>query len=284
MRLTKKQEHRIAKYLSDVGRYLGDLPDDDRDRAIGQLKARLGRELRQFGADEIQDAQVDTALANCGSPAQQAARLLAGRAPAGYSFLAWPDRVWLGVVGGLARQLGVEPGPARFIVVLLGLVPPLLPLLLIVYLVAYFVAYYSGRARDLPGIKLGAVVRSALTAIVSSVALFFGAKLLFLFIGHVYLRFMGDALVVEGRWGWLLAHDKSLFVWALVLLGPLSILCALPVQDAWRDTLRKTTQAGLALYAMAVALGIACVLVGVVLNVVAELTGGSGVDALRSLL
>lgn len=284
MELTEKQRQRVAAYLAQVARYLADMPEDGRRDAIGQLKERIGRELRGFDDGTADDEAVRRVLENCGPPATQAARLAGERVPVRYAFLAWPDRVWLGVCGGIAHQLGAPPGVVRLIAVLLGLVVPLLPVLLVVYLCVFLVAYVSSNARDIPRVRALGIVRSVLATLGTALGLFTGAKALLWLVSRIYTNAAGEVLYVEGRWAWFLYYDQTLLVWLLMLVLPVAILAALPVQPAWTTTLRKAVHAGLALYAMAVAFGVACVFVGIVLRVSKGMSGAGGIEALKQFL
>ncbi|MCP4639613.1 MAG: PspC domain-containing protein [bacterium] len=283
MKLTRSQEARIGKYLKDVTVYLGDVSEEERKRAIAQLKNRIARELRQFGDGDVDDGSLEVVLENCGNPVSQAARLLAGRASAAPVFLAWPDRVWLGVCGGLGRALGVEPGVVRLIAVLLAVIFPLVPILLLGYITAFLVAYFRSPAEALPRVAWGKMVQSFFGFIGTAVALFAGSLVILLFITHMYRHFMGQELVVDPRWAWLIEKNRAAFAWCIAILGPLAIIRALPTRVAWQKTLKKVTQAGLALYAMGVCFGIASLMVGIILLVVDQVSGGGGIEAIQSL-
>ena len=277
MALTRDQQHQVARYVKAVGDHLGDLSPERREDALASLDERLRDDLRRVDGGDFE--AVGKVLRRYGTPSAQAARLLGEGRRGQDTFLAWPDRVWLGVCAGLARKMAVEPGPVRLAAVLLGLVPPLTPLLLIAYLATYFAVYFSAE-HDLPPIRPAALVKALLTTAAIIAALHGGARLVLLLVTQAYRQFLGETLALDGRWGKLLIYGDTWFIWAVLLLIPLSILYALPVPEAWSGTLKKTVQTGLALYAVALCFEIARVLVGVALAVVDAIGGTSGVDAL----
>jgi phage shock protein PspC (stress-responsive transcriptional regulator) len=277
MALTKDQQHQMVRYVKAVGDHLGDLSPERRAQAMASLDKRLQHDLGRVGGDDPEG--VVKVLRRYGTPSAQAARLLGEGRRAPNMFLEWPDRVWLGVCGGLARKMSVEPGPIRLVFILLGLVPPLTPLLLLGYLITYFAVYFSAD-HDLPRIRPARLAKAVLTTAGIIAALHIGARLLLLLVTRAYHQFLGEELSLYGRWGGLLTHGDTWFIWAVLILIPLSILYALPVREAWSGTLKKIVQAGLALYAVALCYGIACVLVGVALAIVDAMGGTSGMDAL----
>ena len=286
MRLTQEQDQRVAHYLNEVRTRLGEVPEQHAHECLARLKAHIGRRLREFGSEAISDHDLATLLRNLGTPEQQAARISDARRGDGrhgddYGFLAWHDRVWLGVCGGLAQQLGMEPSWMRFLAVFLGLVPPVLPLLLIVYLAAYLVVCFSPQGQSLPRPSRWALARSIGGAIAVIVTLSVGAGMLLVLFRHAYAQLAGRTLIVEGGMGWLFVYKRPMLFWMLLTFTPLSAIAALPVSPDWASTLRKLVHAGIAAYAMALSFGIACVLVAIILGVVNDVAAGGGVELLK---
>ncbi len=284
MRLTKEQHQRVSEYLSAVDASLDEMPASDRNQALTDTRSRILRDLQRRGGDTISDADVDAALEELGPPAGRAHRLMAARPKTTDSFLVWPDRVWLGVCAGLARFFDTPPTVVRIVAIVIGLVClPLLPFLLVAYILAFFAAYYLEHAPGLPPLRFGLLLKSGFRALLIGTALFAGAKLFMFFVLHVYQRFMGRALFLEGDWGWLLLHGKPLFIWTVLFCVPVALLSALPVRKAWARTLKKVSDAGLASYALALCLGIACLLVGIAVKISGEVRGDADFDTLKAL-
>lgn len=283
MRLSKEQNQRVLEYLSEVDALLDEMPAPDRKQVLTDVRTRILRDLRKRGDDTVDDADIDAAFEKLGSPASQVRRLTAGRAETKAPFLVWPDRMWLGVCAGLARFFDTSPTAVRALAIAVGLVLPLLPFLLMVYLLAFFGAYYLDHEAGLPRLRYGALVKSGFRTLAIGTALFAGTKLFLFFVLHVYERFMGRNLFLEGDWGWLLLHGKPLFIWTVLFCVPVALLSALPVQKAWAGTLKKVSDAGLALYALALCLGIAYLLVGIAVKLTGEVAGDADLNALKAL-
>ena len=284
MRLTQEQDQRIAQYINAVRAHLGEAPEARANEFLTRLKAHIGRRLREFGGEAISDHDLATLLRNLGTPAQQAARIAGDTRRTDYhGFLAWNGRVWLGVCGGLADQLGMEPSWMRLLAVLLGLVPPVLPLLLIAYLATYLAAYYSPQGRGLPRPNAWALARSIAAAIAVILTLAAGTAMLLVLFRHAYAQLAGRTLIVQGGLGWIFVYNRAMAFWMLFTFTPLAAIAALPVAPDWAGTLKKLVQAGIAIYAMALSFGIACVLVAIILGVVNDVAAGGGLELLKPL-
>lgn len=267
MRLTEKQRQRINRYLREVHDRLAGFEEPEREKALRQLKDRIQRELLQYGRKEIHDADIETVLAQCGSPSEQAAGLT-GR-PVAHSSVAAPaasDRVWLGVCGTLGARWDLEPRVLRILMVVLGFVPFLLPFVLIAYIGAYLYLYFETPAPSgASPLDVRAVVTSVLKTFGIALALFIGSKVLLEIVARLAFRLFEQSARLDPRWTWLDTHGNAVFFWAVTTLLPLSALSALPVPSAWAGTLRKATLAGLALYAVLLCLGLAYFLTGTLL-------------------
>lgn len=280
--LSEIQERRIARYLRDVGEHLRDLPSDERERALARLNARIERELKQF-TGPLDDNQLDRILESCGAPANQAANIRGAKPPSRRSRLAWSDRVWLGVCGGIARRLNLDANIVRLLAVLAGLILPLLPLLLIAYVTAFlYFSYSSGARLDL--IRPWRVLRITAGYGAVALALHLCSRFVLFFIAYAHVQLVGEVLVYGANWGWLVEEGGWMFTWTFFTTLPLAAMSVLPVSANWDQTLRKTVQAVLAVYAMLLCFGVACALVGAVLANVGSIPGTAGTDALFGLI
>lgn len=268
MRLTDKQENLVARYLRDVSSKLERLPIQERDRALARLRLRIVRALRGRGRHSLDDAQVEAVLDEFGPASEQAQRLTTERADDGPSLLSKDNRRWLGVCGGLAERYGWEPGLLRALVVLMGLFTG--PFLLIVYLGVYFVAHSSADDAT-ASVDKWKLVKHVLFVVAGAGALHLGAHGFHRFLHLAYGWLFTDALVLSGPWAWLPRFQSDLLFWTLFFCLPIAILAALPVPEPWSVTLKKVFQAGLALYALALCYGMACALVGAILQATANM-------------
>ena len=281
MKLNQKQRQRINRYLRDVLQLLEDIPEAKRREMHAQLRARLERELMQFGDGPLSDETIERVLQTCGTPAAQAASLKGEAAPAPVQEAMAGSRVWLGLCGALADRLGVDPYVIRTMMVLLGLLPPLLPLLLIGYVGIYLVLYYTSEATNLPPIHLLPLAKQVATVVAIAVALFFGFEFALELTRRLVWRFL-EINVVPGReWGWLPLHSATLFLWSAAVSAPLATMSCLPVSKGWDGTLKKISQAVVALYALVLCFGFASYLVGIVLLIAENV---SGIPAIQTLL
>ena len=283
LKLTENQERRITRYLRDAGETLGTVPQAEREAVLTRLNARIERELSRY-TGTINDVELERALTHFGDPAQTATQSAISTQPTLTTFVSWPDRVWLGVCAGLARKLDIDASIVRAIAVLMGLVLPLLPLLLVAYLATYFWDYYTEGRRVLEPVELSRVAKSIAATLGVALALHFGAWFLIVFIPHAYQAIAAQPLLLDRSWNWLTYDAGSWLFWVLAIGLPLTVVSALPVPKAWSGTLRKVVQAGLALYAVLLCFGVACILVGVILRGVEEFSGTVGTDAVFSLI
>jgi len=280
--LSESQERRIARYLRDVGEQLRDLPTEDRERALSRLNARIERELARAGAP-VGDEQFDRVLAGYGTASSQAARIRDAKKDGPQGMLMWNRRLWLGVCVGLARQFNLDPTVVRALAVLLAFVPFLLPVVLWGYLALYLYQYFNAKGQSLDPIDGGKVAKSVGAMAGTTLLLHVCASFFLFFIAYAHAQIVRTAVVYPGNWGWLDAERGSLLFMMLATGIPLAAIAALPVSTDWAGTLRKLAQAALALYAVALCLGIACALVGVVIANIGAVPDTPGLDALINL-
>lgn len=282
-KLTERQERRITQYLKEVGDQLTDIPSRDREAALAKLNTRIETELKRF-PNGIADIDLENLLGNLGSPARQASRLVPADQYATTTFVSWPDRVWLGVCAGIARKLDIDANIVRVIAVLMGLLLPLLPVLFLTYLGIFFWDYFFGERRGIEPLEPLRIAKALGTTFGVALALHFGTRVVLIFIASGYEAIAAQPLMLDRRWSWLMQDAGSWFFWVLALGLPLAALSALPVPKVWAGTLRKTVQAGLAIYAVWLCYGLASILVGIVLSGVEQFSGTEGTDALFSLV
>lgn len=280
--LSESQERRIARYLRDVGEQLRDLSVEDRERALSRLNARIERELARTG-DPIGDEYLDKVLAGYGSPASQAARIRDAKVEEPKCLLAWSRRLWLGVCAGLARYFNLDPTVVRALAVLLSFVPFLLPVVLWGYLAFYLYQYNSVKGRGLDPIDGLKVAKNVGALAGVAVVLHACARFFLFFIAYAHAQVMQTPLSYPGNWGWLADESGFLFFMMLATGIPLAAVASMPVSTEWSGTLRKLSQAALAIYAIVLCLGVASAIVGVFVANIGQIPNTPGLDALINL-
>ncbi|MBI5095811.1 MAG: PspC domain-containing protein [Candidatus Hydrogenedentes bacterium] len=181
-----------------------------------------------------------------------------------------PDRCWLGVCGGVARRFDMDTRTIRAMAVVLGLLTG--PLALLAYLGLYINLYVGTEDESVPTIDRARFVRLTLGTLGGLMALYAGSSVLDALICSAYAKFAAHAPESLGSWRWLNRQGSGLFFWSLILLLPIAALAGLPLANGWERTGKKIVQAGVALYAMIICLGIASVVVGVLLQFVKDFT------------
>jgi len=282
LELSEAQERRIARYLRDVGSHLTEMPSEERERALSRLNARIERELTRTG-DPVGDEFLDRVLASYGTPASQAARIADSKTTEPVSLLGWSNRLWLGVCSGVARYFNLDPNVVRILAVLLGLIPFVLPILLWSYLGFYLYQYYSVKGRALDPLDPVKVLRNVGGFIAVTAVLHFCARFFLFFIAYAHEQIVNAPIVYPGEWGWLPERVRFYFVVMLAIGMPMAAIAALPVSANWSGTLRKVVQAGVAIYAVILCLGIACAIVGVVIANAGQMPDTPAFDALINL-
>ena len=273
MRLTQKQEWLVDRYLSEVMRSLeGDAGPKIIDSAVARVRGRIEGYLRGEGEGVLSDETVREAIRRTGSPDAVAREVLAAaRAEANRSPESSPNQRWLGVCHWAAERFGMPPGVVRFMVVLIGLVTA--PLALLAYAAAYLWLSTTGALPATGHLRrLRLVWRLAATLLVA-VGLHLGAKYTFKGVAFAMEHWAKRPVPELGQWGWYLGQQGSLLFWALFLSMPVALLGALPMAGGWDRTLRRVSQALLALYTVVICFGLASVVAGIILQTVREFTG-----------
>jgi phage shock protein PspC (stress-responsive transcriptional regulator) len=272
MKLTHSQNRRVQRYVREVGRQLGALSDEARERQLALLRERIDERLRALHEAEPDDEQVETVLQRCGAPETVAKRLVKqarddAEQPRG------TDRVWLGVCLAASRQFGFEVRYVRVGAVLLGLVLPLLPFVLLAYLGCYAVLHYAGELPEAKPVDWWGFAKVVGGVFAGILALHLLGILALEGVQRLVFRFLQTQPQLPGEWAWLAWRGGSLFLWAMLITLPLAALSALPVPPLWRGTLRKVAYATVALYAVALCFGVACYLVGTAVALAADFEG-----------
>ena len=271
MNLTQRQEWIIARYLREAGNALGDVSESARERVLARLNAQVQQVIGRLSPDGLPlgDEQVVAALRQLGSPGRLAQELAEQGGAAGSLVLAVDDRKWLGVCGGLAEHFDVEARWVRAGFLALGVTGPLIA---IIYLALYANLYLHSEPEGVPRIDKTHFTVRFLSLTGAALALHIGVRVLLWAVIAAHDRVPGIAAIDDiGKWDWLRANTSFLLFWALACLAPLAALSALPLQDNWDETLKRTAQAGLVLYAFVLSLGVAAFLAGVILHTVRAL-------------
>lgn len=273
MRLTQKQEWLIDRYLNEVARALeGDTEPKVIDRAVARARGRVEGYLRGEGGGILSDETVREAIRRTGT-AQEVAReiLSAARAEAERGPESSPNRRWLGVCFWASERTGLPPWSVRLMVFMLGAVTG--PLALTAYSAVYLWLRVNGSLPATGRVQpLRMAWRMAVTT-VAAVALYLGAKYAFAGMSYAMTVWAKRSVPEMGQWGWYLQEQGSLLFWALFVALPVVFAGSLPMAGGWDRTLRRASQALLALYAVVMCFGLASAITGVILQVVREFTG-----------
>ncbi len=273
MRLTQKQEWLVGRYLNEVMRALeGDTEPRVIDRAVARVRGRVEGYLQGEGDGILSDETVREAIRRTGSPESVAREILAvAQAEADRGPESSPNRRWLGVCFWMSEQSGLPPWAVRLMALMLGLATG--PLALTVYAGVWFWLRATGA---LPaGGRLRPVRlawRLAVTVLVS-VALYLGAEYAYKGLVFAMITWAKRPVPETGPWGWYLQEQGTLVFWTLLLCLPVALLGGLPMAGGWDRTLRRVSQALLALYAVAVCFGLASAIAGIILQIVSDFTG-----------
>ena len=298
MKLTQAQGVLITDYLRDVSLAMGEtLPKTQRDQALNLLRTDIFRELEEYAKDRLEDGEVQSVLDRFGPPEIQARAALPRPAGKSRSLLDKDHRVWLGVCGGLAAKLGIEAWIVRLAGGLAAFAGPVLSLLTIIslrdfssvtlglftfsaamtgYLAAFVYMYFASDHEALPRVALSPIVANVGVTIVIAVALHLGAGYGIELLRYAHTEFLRRPLPPLGHWGWIEAQAASMVFWTLACCVPLAVLGGLPLPNQWNVSLKRLGQAGLALYGVALAFGVASFVVGAILDLVQNFGGTEG--------
>lgn len=295
MKLTQSQGALIADYLRDVAAAIDSgLARAQRDQALNRLRTDIYRDLEEFAKDRLDDQDVQSVLDRFG-PAEIQARAASPRtAKRSQSLLDQKGRVWLGVCGGLAAKLGVDSWIVRLVCGMLGLAGPVLSVLTVVslrdfssitlglftlsasltgYLVIYACLYLASDRDAAPRIQPSPILLNVAATVLIVLALHVGTAYFIDLLRYVHSEFLRRPMPPLGQWGWIEAQASSMAFWTLACCVPLAVLGGLPLANHWNVSLKRAGQAGLALYGVALAFGVASVIVGAILDLVENFGG-----------
>ncbi|HNR30572.1 MAG TPA: PspC domain-containing protein [Candidatus Hydrogenedentes bacterium] len=299
MKLTQQQGALVTNYLRDVASALDEkLSSEAREEALARLRADLYRALEGTGRDRISDAEVEAALGRFGPPKEQALAL-SGQGFDTRVLLPEGDRIWLGVCAGIAARLGVEPWVLRVIGAVLCLAGPVLSLLtiasvrdwssvtiglftislaLVTYLLLFAYLRIVSGPRALPPVRIFPILVNSAVTLIIAVALHLGVAYLLDLLRYAHETFLKRPFPMIGSWGWIEQQAGGMLFWALACCLPLAVLGSLPLANGWDQSLKKAGHAGLALYGVALAFGVASYLAGGTLDLVENF------EALRAIM
>lgn len=275
MNLSEVHEAQIARYLRSVAAKLdGALPEEDRDRCVESLERRIDLDLAALDKIKLADSDVEMVLDKLGAPSKQAQQLaLSIQSGALKRAKQGPDRVWLGVCSNLAARLGIETWMVRAAGIASALTLLLLPLAIIAYIGLYLEMRWSagkGVTEEIDAMRVGG--RAGLTLVIA-LTVHWGSRYFLRLVYYAHETYLRKSVPALGEWGYLSYRQEEYFFYAMAFCLPLAVLSALPLANGWDQTLKRVSQAGLALYGIAVSLGVASVLVGIILDLVREFTG-----------
>jgi hypothetical protein len=98
-----------------------------------------------------------------------------------------------------------------------------------------------------------------------------------------YNQMIEQPLEYSAQWGWLPDWRGYFLFWALMYCLPVRAVAALPVTANWDATLRKTADAGMALYAVVLCFGVASALTGAIVRGIQQLPEAPNAGALLGL-
>ncbi len=267
MATTTTQEQQLRQYLQDVASHLDGLPPQARRDEILRIRMRLEKDLN--GLNGIRPVEeVDALLQRLSAPEERplwASRRRSLR-------LSQDDVLWAGVCGGIGEHLDVRPGYVRFAFIVFGLLTG--PIALLAYLVMF--AYLrAGTPPDTqPPVSIGRVALSAGSVAAAAFAVYAVARFFTAILLHAYATVLASQqMVLAERWTWFVNDNGHLLAWALCSTVPLAILGALPLRGGWDETLSRVARAGIAVYGIIAAYGLACLFVGVVLGSLEQVAG-----------
>lgn len=274
MELSEKQEAKIARYLRDVAVHMDfALPAAAREAGLERIEAAIRRAITGAGNGAAPpDAEVDRVLARMGTPESQAELLRPREAADAASPARKPetDRVWLGVCSRNARRIGVDIWVLRLAAVVFGCITG--PLAVIAYLAGYAERYWNAGPEE-PRIDWMPLVGRVFVTILIVVLLDWGVAYAVEFIHYVIEDVVHRDVPALGQWGWLDRRAGAYYSYAMLAAVPLAFLSGLPLAGGWDYSLKRLSQAVLAVYATMLSFGLASMLVGIILHFVEEFGG-----------
>lgn len=173
------------------------------------------------------------------------------------------ERRWLGVCLHLARRTRLSPKVLRAVFFVLGLVTG--PAAVVIYLAAYTELYALsrfGKAYPVDGYKL---VRRLLVAAIGFTGVYAASYGIVVAAHYLHFRYLHEPLESAAGWAWLEHYTTEFYLTALIVFIPFAMLSGLPMANAWDETANRIVKAGLSLYGLLVAIGVAFYAAGVLL-------------------
>jgi len=279
MNLTPVQEKMVTAYFVHCGQIMKDLSEAARARSIRLARLRLRDELVLLKSSTLEDATLTTILSSLeptpsGWLSPRAQLTVIEEAPAEDSrhagfgpsrALGSSRRRWLGVCLVLSRRMNV-PLPAIRSAFLIGALIAA-PFALIVYLGLYLEMYVESNRATVPRVDVSRVLQSVGYTVVALCVLYAGTAV----VRHASIlgfERLSNSSYPFNPFSSVLNYNASAFLAALVVLLPLAVLQGLPVPDLRRRLLRKMLYTGLAIYSLAVCVGLAAFFTGTLLAVI----------------
>ncbi len=267
MKLSETQEAHVRRYLQDVDHALdGRLPEARRREAVDRLRDRIHATLDQLPAEATDEEAVKNVLRNLGTPSAQAAQLIAHHRAPDARFVPDTQRAfWLGVCAGLARRVAVAPWMVR--VATVGLTVVTFGLALWAYVGVWVVMVLGLQPQERPPIDYARLIRIVAITVIVATALHWGTGLLLQALEWGYTTgLQQERLPQLGEAGFIRYSLGSYYFWVLAWGLPLSVLAGLPLANGWHFSLNRLVQAGLAVYGIYLAYGVARMLVALLLH------------------
>ncbi len=280
MELTQKQRALVDRYLRDISSQLDtSLPARVRQRGIERIELKITRRLEALNKGALEDADVLTVLRRLGSSGDQAATVAPGKGPAGQVLrLDTKDPVWLGVCAGLANWIEIPAWMVRLVAALLCVTGPLV---LLAYIGFFVAMYFMTPVKERPRVRPSRIAFRVGVTLVAIVLLDMGTDYLLELISSAHIRFLGKPVPHVGEFNWLGRYEDTLYFWVFALGLPFAALSGMPLAKGWDHSLKRLSQAIVALYGMGLSFGIASFLVGIIMQFVRESTGGGFIDFLN---
>ncbi len=263
MRLTQRQESTITRYLRDVSLHLEPgLSDRDRDMLLAKTQDRIYRRLEALNKPVVEDSDLERVLKSVGGTRDRVQKEQSEE----------PEHpaIWLGVCANLAERTGLRPWVIRCFAVLIGLATG--PLALLVYLAGFAELYFTVPRARRPHVNLMRVVGLPTLAVLIAVALHVGTQYVIDLVLYGFKTYLRPEVPPLGEWDWLRPRAGKMLFSVIAFVVPLGMLSALPLARRWDHSLKRLMQAILCLYGIALSLGIALVITGLVLSIVRDFT------------
>ena len=176
------------------------------------------------------------------------------------------DRHWLGVCEQLSLNSGKPVRVIRFGFVLLGMCT--VPFGLLLYVGMYFVGVW--RSPDaFPQVDSRQLGSAVLKFLGIAGGMFAAVRLIEFGVAWGYMGYFGQAPDLAG-WDCLEGGGVEYLVYVLTGFGPLVVMSGMPLRYRWEVTFSTMVNAGLAVYAVALSVGVATLMVGYAMGALSQ--------------